>query len=486
MAGQATSCDWTEAAINPALIPETRSGERRGERVLEVREILWGDTLQGVTQYRKGFRQVLFGEGRSCRHFLPAELLPRDPFPLLRADRDGPVLGLTHGMEGYLERRGRRIPLAEVCAGYLGMPSLLLSSAEQPAFDLPLEPDDQVLLALGPVTLFIRQIARTRPVRESLVRAVNWTFAAILLLSLAGVGGVLGTASLHGYSVLRPARSVPDRFAEKILLATPRPDRPEPEPQPELKPRQALPRPSDPPPGDAGRIGTEASQVVNARGTSRRALRDTEIAQSHGILEILQRSAGNADLDAVFGGGLSGDLEKNLGTLHGPEGVDRHGTNGLALYGTDTGGGGHGIALSGIATYGRGRRGLPGYDPGAGTRLKRRRIEIPDGPAFTGEVRGSLPRAIVDRVLKRHYAQLRHCYQLQLVTKPHLEGKVKVEFIIGNRGRVREAYVLPSSTTLEDEQVQDCVCRVIQRIKFPRPKHGIVVVRYPLLFASQG
>ncbi|NOZ87733.1 MAG: hypothetical protein GXP49_16035, partial [Deltaproteobacteria bacterium] len=37
-----------KARTRPILIPETTPGERKGERVLEVRGILWGDTLYKV------------------------------------------------------------------------------------------------------------------------------------------------------------------------------------------------------------------------------------------------------------------------------------------------------------------------------------------------------------------------------------------------------------------------------------------------------
>lgn len=188
------SASWIDAAINPALVPETYAEDRRGQRVLEIREILWGHTLHGVTQYRKP-RQILFGESKGCAHFLPADRLTRDPFPLIRADGQGLVLGLTYGMQGYLERRGRRIPLAELRQGELGMPSMLLSTAEQPAFDVPLEPDDQVLLSLGPVTVLLRQVAWTRPVSTSIVKAINWGFAAILLCCLASSSRGSSTAS---------------------------------------------------------------------------------------------------------------------------------------------------------------------------------------------------------------------------------------------------------------------------------------------------
>ena len=67
--------------------------------------------------------------------------------------------------------------------------------------------------------------------------------------------------------------------------------------------------------------------------------------------------------------------------------------------------------------------------------------------------------------------------------KEQLKAKVKLEFVIGSAGRVVVAQVTES--TLNDNAVESCLARRMQRTQFPRPKGGgTVVVRYPFLFKS--
>lgn len=96
-------------------------------------------------------------------------------------------------------------------------------------------------------------------------------------------------------------------------------------------------------------------------------------------------------------------------------------------------------------------------------------------------VLGSLDKATISQVIKRHQTEARYCYQQALLRKPTLAGKITVKFTIAANGSVMTAAVTES--TMADAQVESCVVSRVKRWRFPAPKGGgIVVVNYPFLF----
>ena len=79
---------------------------------------------------------------------------------------------------------------------------------------------------------------------------------------------------------------------------------------------------------------------------------------------------------------------------------------------------------------------------------------------------------------------IRACYAKVLPSKPNLGGKVVVAFTVGKNGSVRKAAVARS--TVKSRRVTDCVVRVVRGIKFPKPKGGPAMVRYPVTFKPTG
>lgn len=94
---------------------------------------------------------------------------------------------------------------------------------------------------------------------------------------------------------------------------------------------------------------------------------------------------------------------------------------------------------------------------------------------------GSLDKNIVRRFMRRYRNRLRYCYAKQLQSNPTLRGTVLARFVIARNGSVSA-----SSAKGVDHKVSTCVARSIRRLKFPRPKTGIVMVRIPMLFTPAG
>jgi TonB family protein len=131
-------------------------------------------------------------------------------------------------------------------------------------------------------------------------------------------------------------------------------------------------------------------------------------------------------------------------------------------------GSGHGSASTGSG-FGSGGSGLGGR----GTRVPRVRQS-------KAEVKGSLDKDIIRRIIRAHINEVRYCYEQGLARDPALSGKVSIQFTIDTTGSVSAATVADS--TLSDEKVASCIAKAVKRWTFPKPTGGgSVVVTYPFV-----
>jgi hypothetical protein len=91
------------------------------------------------------------------------------------------------------------------------------------------------------------------------------------------------------------------------------------------------------------------------------------------------------------------------------------------------------------------------------------------------------PRAAdIKRVIADHRRAIRCCYESALVTRPGLEGRVVLRFVIGESGAVTEADVVENEL---DADVGDCVVGRVAMMPFPSPgPAAMAVVNYPFVF----
>ena len=105
-------------------------------------------------------------------------------------------------------------------------------------------------------------------------------------------------------------------------------------------------------------------------------------------------------------------------------------------------------------------------------------IEIADDEAVVV----GYDKRIISEVIRKHHPAILYCYERKLRREEFL-GRVSVSFSIGNTGSVTIARV--SSSTIRDDQLHDCVVDVFKRMRFPPPRHT-VVVNYPIFFKPTG
>lgn len=197
-------------------------------------------------------------------------------------------------------------------------------------------------------------------------------------------------------------------------------------------------------------------------------------AQAAGVLGILP--AGSWEADSALGR----DAADAMGGLVGTEVGDAYGAAGFGLVGNGRGGGGTGegtLGLGGLGPIGRGS-----YGSSAGS-LHGRRGAAPAVTLGTPEVRGSLSRDIISRIIRRHLNEVNFCYERELTREAGLEGRLSIQLAIGGTGAVLVSIV--QSSTLGSPAVEQCIANAVRRWEFPKPQGGIVSITAPFVLKSR-
>lgn len=217
-----------------------------------------------------------------------------------------------------------------------------------------------------------------------------------------------------------------------------------------------------------------------------------EMAREAGIIGILKASVGAWNSPTSPYGrdtALGNDAMSALGALMGDQVGENFGFGGLGLRGTGRGGGGTGegtIGLGNIGTIGHGAGGGEGsgYGRGAGG-FHGRSAKVPRIRSGKADIRGSLSKEVIRRIIQRHINEVRFCYEQELNSRPDLQGRVSVKFIISPTGAVQTAAV--DQSDLGNPKAEQCIAGAVRRWTFPSPEGGgIVVVTYPFVLEQAG
>lgn len=195
-------------------------------------------------------------------------------------------------------------------------------------------------------------------------------------------------------------------------------------------------------------------------------------AKNAGLLAALD----GLKADALFAHGYSPGVMNALENLKG--GGPAADAQGLTMGPRGFGPVGPGI---GLGVGGPGTRGVPTGVPGGGLGPK-----VHVSPCCEiQKVGDGLDKDVVAKVIKRHFAEIKFCYEQQLQQHADLAGKVLVQFVIDPTGSVSDAAV--AETTLENASVESCILSRIRRWKFPEPRGGgVVSITHPWFFKAAG
>lgn len=180
-------------------------------------------------------------------------------------------------------------------------------------------------------------------------------------------------------------------------------------------------------------------------------------------------------------------LAKEKAAFDGDDSPSDSGGSAFGLVGAGKGGGGTGegtIGLGAIGTIGHGSgRGYGSYGDKTVSTKGRRNVS-PDVALGVAEVRGSLDKEIIRRIIRRHINEVKFCQERELVRGAASVGRLLVQFTISVDGSVIASIV--QSSTVGNPVLEQCVASAVRRWEFPKPRGGVVVVTYPFTFRGDG
>ncbi|MFT3925957.1 MAG: AgmX/PglI C-terminal domain-containing protein [Myxococcales bacterium] len=348
---------------------------------------------------------------------------------------------------------------------------------------------EQTLVHVGPLSFRVRVSTPERlPVSAVPVDRQRhvWTMASVALHGL--MLGCMALMPPKASSLSLDAIGLDDRYAR--YLATPVIE----EEELPWTPDDGLGGQGDKPQdaardkGDEGKAGkpdspkTDGRMAIPGNATQRRpGAVSAESVKTAGILGALAASATPGPVSDVWNANAEGyDAVAAMGALFGSQIGDNAGFNGLGMRGTGRHGGGLVDGAIGIGNLQTGElaRGTPGSHS---LSMRRRESVVPTLKMGPVEVRGSLSKEAIRRVIHRNLAQVRFCYEQALNARPDLSGRVAINFMIAPSGVVQNSAA--GQSTLGSAEVDRCVADAVRRWTFPAPDGGgYVSVSYPFVF----
>lgn len=100
---------------------------------------------------------------------------------------------------------------------------------------------------------------------------------------------------------------------------------------------------------------------------------------------------------------------------------------------------------------------------------------------------GSIDREAIRRTIRKHLSEVRECYLAELKADPTVKGKMVIEFVINDQGKVKDSVV--QKTTMEsknpEKSTASCVNSLFKTWDFPAAAAKTeATVIYPLVFES--
>ncbi len=441
-------------------------------------------------------RDFTIGPDRDTLFNAPGELLPVGSFPLVRSTGTDYELLFTANMQGDVTMDGQSMPLATLAQSGRARPSGDVGGAH--AFAIP--NGARIKIDLGQNTFLVSSVPPPRHYATPM--AVEWgqqAYTGAVALATAMFLLMIFSIPPDPKSLSLDAFMNDQRFAKFMIKP--------PEEKEEQIPEWLKKKSDDDAggkgkrhKGDEGKMGKETSKnktgLYGLKGPKDNPdphlakMLAEEAAQKSGVLGVMKSMEG-AHLASIFGqtSALGNDAENVLGGLVGTQIGEANGAGGLGLVGSGKGGGGTGegtIGLGNLGTIGKGGGGGSGsgYGRGAGG-LGGRRASAPDVVPGTAQVRGSLDKEIIRRIIRRHLNEVKFCYEKELMKKPDLFGRVMIQFTISGAGAVVASVVQQS--TMNNPSVEQCIAGAVRRWEFPKPQGGgIVIVSYPFVLKAAG
>ena len=476
-----------------------------GAQAVEV-VIMWGDSSVLHVAHLSPPRDFYVGEeavGKGVAktgYLIGSDVLGTDRLPIVVQAGGGVAVVIPNGATGDVTVGGQSMSFADMAAGGRLQPCGQFAGAQQ----YPLPAGATAKVAYKGLTFLVKPVQAGKVVGKS-GSGIDWKSYLWTGVSIAVHGAFLLLMYFmppHSSSLSLELLTADSRYAKYLIEPPETQEEEQPEWLQEENKNQDEGGKGKRHKGDEGQMGkNDAKKTKNRYGIEGPAsnqdphmARDAarEQARTAGILGVLRASTGAWNSPtSPFGrdSALGNDAMSALGALMGDQIGENFGFGGLGLRGTGRGGGGTGegtIGLGNLGTIGHGGGGGEGngYGRGAGG-FSGRSARVPRIRTGNADVRGSLSKEVIRRVIQRHINEVRFCYEQQLNQRPDLEGRISVQFVISPTGAVQMAAV--SASDMGSPPVETCIAGAVQRWSFPAPEGGgIVVVNYPFVLQATG
>jgi outer membrane biosynthesis protein TonB len=533
----------------PLLLEDSRSVEeifdysKSSQKSLEV-VMSWRGTILDVEHFSDE-HEITLGQNDDSDFAIPP-LLAASQFPLVVRDQSEYRIQLDPKMTGVMSRKGSLSTLGSVGAtstqqipiGHgdfakvrLGDIDFYLSFSQSPP-------------RLKPRRLFERdalllQILGTSLVMTGLLLVGAWNMTVPKAIEAETLPERLATILYQPekYAVA-PKMPVSEPRSNVALVEEPKPEQPKkpqvtkvdikPDPKNASKPipaevdaaNAAAAKSKGSKGAQGARAENEAKEGEGARAKGKEGTRGTKTAKNAGTPQNQAKRPspeggkgagggnsqveGEGNVDFLAGAGnkiqdLLSSSTQRLGKggekLQGFGAFNTQGTGGQALSGSGSGGGGDAnTTLGGLSDKGTGGgrvgTGKGAAGNGAGIAGGKARVVIRSGGPEEAVVMGSIDASAIEAALLARKNEFRYCYEQEINFQrsktgslPKIAGRVGTNFTIGSSGRVANAAV--ESSTLKNDNIENCIIRVIRSIDFPIPRGGgLVQVTYPFKFSA--
>jgi len=473
----------TDAAAARLLLSDDLPADERprpGDRVLLVGLIWGGSTLIELEQVGRG------GDLAVGKLFdLPAVKLAKN-FQLVKHAGEGHVFTVPAELRTEVHAGGKVQSFEQLNAALQAR--LIQAPFRGHAYQV--QTDDRIVVQVAPqLTLIARYVRAARQKNRSLLEALDLSFASTLLAALVGLFLffllVQITPRLEEGSADDLTRNE-NRFTKYQVKP------PEKIETPKLRDLAGV-KEGAKAKEQEGKLGKEDANKKEAAPSQKGAPvvdpnkkeADRKKVMKLGLVAALSKmgmGGGSATASVLGPGGLGTGINNALGGVRGKAGAgDAYGVGGMGSRGTGAGGGGSALGIGGLGTKGSGG-GRGGYgDIELGGRGKDETVFIPGRTTVVG----GLSKEIINRVIQKHYNEIKYCYEKELTHDQGLYGKITVLFVIEGTGHVADALV--QQTTMSSEPVESCILNHVKRWTFPAPQGGgTVQVTYPYVFKSSG
>jgi hypothetical protein len=438
------------------LTPELGADERPQNKGHVDVTALWGGTVIGVERIA-GQGSVTIGQAPSNSFQIAHPSIPAPSYAIVTLAADGASIAVAKDMEAELD--GKAV-----------------------SGSVALDVGQKAVVRVGPVELVVQYSKRYTPIDLGLFQTLDFFYSKIFALALIAQLGLILAFVL---TPKLPSLDDDDLFKNqqeftKLILTV----------QEKKKEKDLSGKKAAKAKADEGVFGKKdkpkEDKLASKKGapTVDKDKREEDRKIAMDALAQLGLKGPEGAVSNVFGpGGLGSGINNQLGGLKGAAMGDAGGAGGLGSRGTGAGGGGSGLGIGGLGSgTGRGSGGSGNIDLGG--RGKGMTRIVPGKIIYEG----GLTREEIQRVISRVMSQIKYCYEKELNKDPNLEGKLVASWVITGSGDVTSAQMAQNTFAGASAQpVEQCVVRIIQRLKFPQPKGGgQVFVTYPFVFSSSG